>query len=505
MFSYLQKISLRTRLLLLTAFALVALLIAVLSAFRTAQTSVTFAERQIEINVNSAVRELSREVSEIGKPPKEFDKEGKLLPHLRDIYSRYADDYSRTTAIALRRFENISGGFCDKNSELQGFVSANDNTIEKQIAVDICRNFSPDADFASNKIKVESTNFYTATNSISFDKNLKNESSNPIIGAFAFKSLPSANSFSDKFNLLTQTFLLISVIGLVIFSFMTLREWRRGMLKIESGLSELSHDLNARIDVPKIAELEQISNEINGLAQNLKINLQRRQQLETDLARSEKLAALGRVASGIAHEVRNPLASMKLKIQLSARNNYDEKKLEKTFRVLLEEIERLDGLVKKLLDISRPTKLNFAEMSLVKLIEQRLSFIAEKAEAQNIRIQTDFFDQDLFINADAEKLAQVFDNLFLNAIEAMPNGGNVRVFIANLTDCFQVKITDEGEGVATEVKEKIFEPFFTTKDKGTGLGLAISREIVEMHGGKIYLAETNQTEFMIEIPKLKNN
>ena len=165
MFSFLQKISLQTRLFLLTVFALLALLIAVISAFRTAQTSAVFAERQTEINVNSAVRELARDARDIGNPPKEFDKDGRLLPHLRDIYSRYNDDFSRTTAIAMRRFENVSAGFCNKNGQPLGFVSANQTAIdEMQIAENICREFLSDDDFSSKKITLENTNFYTASN-----------------------------------------------------------------------------------------------------------------------------------------------------------------------------------------------------------------------------------------------------------------------------------------------------------------------------------------------------
>lgn len=497
MFSFLQKISLRTRLSFMTAFALIALLIAVISAFRTAQMSAAFAQRQTEANVSAAVRELMRDVRDIGNQPNQFDRDGRLLPHLRDIYSRYSDDISRTTAISLRRFENVSGGFCDKNGVPQGFISANESLNEKSLAENLCREILANTDFTQKTTDAAGQNFYVVTAPVSNNKNAD------ISGVFAFKKLPQTNGFSDRFNLLTQFFLLISVVVLVVFSFLTLREWRRGMLKIENGLHEISKDLSARIDTPKVAELEQISNEINHLAKTLQTNLQRRQELETNLARSEKLAALGRVASGVAHEVRNPLASMKLKIQLSERNKYNSEKLENTFKVLLEEIDRLDGLVKKLLDISRPTELKFAEISLVNLIEQRLLFINEKAEAANINIYTDFSDNVSMVKGDSEKLAQVFDNLLLNAIEAMPNGGNLRILINDLPECFQIKFTDDGEKINDESKEKLFEPFFTTKEKGTGLGLAISREIIEMHGGKIYLAESDQTEFVIELPKLK--
>lgn len=496
--NFLQKISLRTRLILLTIFALMALLIAILSAFRTAQMSTVFAQRQTEVSVNAAVRELSRDARDIGKQTDQLDRQGNLLPHLREIYSQYQDEYSRTAAIALRRFENVSGGFCSNEGIVKGFIPVNGFQNDQQtIAEDICRNILIQTEFSQRKIQLNGKNIYVITSPVPVDKNAGID----ISGVFAFSNLPESNTFSDRFNLLTQTFLLLSVVGLVVFSFLTLRQWRHGMLKIEFGLNDISQDLNSRIESPKIAELEQISNEINGLAGKLQINLIKRHQLETDLARSEKFAALGRVASGIAHEVRNPLAAMKLKVQLSERNNYDSKKLSETFRVLLEEIDRLDGLVKKLLDISRPTKLELADVSLAKLLKQRVSLVLEKAALQNITIQTDFPEDGFVVKIDAEKIAQVIDNLLLNGIEAMPNGGKLNVLIIEKEKFIELSISNNGEKIDHEAKEKIFEPFFTTKDKGTGLGLAISRELIEMHGGKIFLTENNSTEFVIELPK----
>lgn len=505
MLALIGKISLRTRLFLLTVFALTALLIAVLSAFRTAQMSATFAERQTEISVNAAGRELAREAPEIGKLPNQFDKEGRLLPHLRDIYSRYTDEPSRTTAIALHRFENVSGGFCTNRGEPVGFISANQTAIdERQLASNICRNTVTDPDFISKKINVENVYFYTVTMPVFSETGLKEKSSNEIISAIAFKSLPKSDGYSDRFNLLTQGFLVVSVIVVALFSFLTLREWRRGMLKIESGLHEISQDLSARIDEQGIIELEKISKEINALAENLETNLARQKQLETDLTRHEKLAALGRVASGIAHEVRNPLASMKLKIQLAERNKFDTTKLEKTFNILEEEINRLDTLVKKLLDISRPTTLNMSRISLVNIIKQRLSLIEEQTRLQNISVETAFPSFEASVSADPEKLAQIFDNVFLNAIQSMPGGGNLSVAVKECSASFQVKIADDGSGIDKNARERLFEPFFTTRDNGTGLGLAISREIIEAHGGKIYLTDADRTEFVVEIPKPKD-
>ncbi len=259
--------------------------------------------------------------------------------------------------------------------------------------------------------------------------------------------------------------------------------------------------MTARIELPPTLELAEISRSINDLTAHLESNLRREAELEKSLAHSEKLASLGRVVAGVAHEVRNPLASMKLKIQLAERNKFEPTKIGKTFDVLQEEIERLDNLVKKLLDLSCPERLNLSQISLIELIEQRLSLINEKADAQNVRLEFDNENKTAELAADGERLAQVFDNLFRNALEAMPNGGRLKIALGKESDVYRIELSDTGAGFSDTERERLFEPFFTTKDNGTGLGLTISREIIEAHGGKIYLLD-NEAEgatFAVEL------
>lgn len=455
--------------------------------------SASFAERRMEINVQAAARELVRESENIGDLP--IDK-GNFPPHVREIMRRYTDDFSRSAAIALDRFKEVSGGFCGKNGEVIGFVAGND-AFSNLAPPEVCRASINSEDFKTLAMQSNGEDFYVAFAPISANKKTTN-----LTGVFAFQKLPKFNAFSDRFNLITQIFLLISVVALAVFALTTFRRWQAGMYKIESGLQEISADLSNRIEPPKISELEKISREINRLAGNLEKNLASRNKLEKDLANSEKLAALGRVASGVAHEIRNPLAAMKLKIQMAARNDFDKSKLEKTFSVLNEEIARLDGLISKMLDAGSRKKLNFELVLPTEILRGRIEFAQEKADAQNVKIETDFADADEKISADGEKIKQVFDNLLLNALEAMPDGGELRVRSFNDANKIIYEFFDSGAGVSQTEKEKIFEPFFTTKDKGTGLGLAISREITEAHGGRLYFNETETgAAFVIELPR----
>ncbi len=490
----LSKISLRTRLIILTALALIALLIAMLSAFRTARMSASFAERRTEINVQSAARELVRESENIGDLP--IDKKGTFPPHVREIMRRYADVYSRSAAVALDRFKEVSGGFCGENDEVISFIAGNED-FSKLAPQQVCRTLANVNDFQTLTMQSNGEDFYVAFAPVS-----ANEKATNLTGVFAFQKLPKFNALSDRFNLITQIFLLLSAIALVAFAFTTFRRWQNGMQKIESGLQEISDDLSNRIDAPKISELDKISREINRLAENLETNLAKQNELEKDLANNEKLAALGRVASGVAHEIRNPLAAMKLKIQMAARQGFDKSKIEKTFAVLNEEIARLDNLISKMLDAGKQKKLTFKQIAPTEILRERLEFIKEKADANNVAIKTEFSAEDLKINADAEKLTQVFDNLLLNALEAMTNGGVLKVRAFNEADKIIYEFADSGAGISPTEKEKIFEPFFTTKDNGTGLGLAISREIIEAHNGRLFLAESeNGTKFIVELRK----
>ena len=152
-----------------------------------------------------------------------------------------------------------------------------------------------------------------------------------------------------------------------------------------------------------------------------------------------------------------------------------------------------------MLDAGKPQKLNLQTVAPTEILRERVEFTREKAIAQNVEIETNFANTNAKTNADAEKLTQIFDNLLLNALEAMPDGGKLNVCGKVENEKLIYEFEDTGVGFLATEKDKIFEPFFTTKDKGTGLGLAISREIIEAHGGKLFLAETeNGAKFILE-------
>lgn len=224
--------------------------------------------------------------------------------------------------------------------------------------------------------------------------------------------------------------------------------------------------------------------------------------LEKELRRSERLAALGKMAAGVAHELRNPLSSIKglavlLKSQLSASGNGVE-----TAEVLVKEVERLNRSIGELLDYARPPRLNRQPTAIDEILKKTISLVRIDAESYKISLHLNFSADLPLVQVDRDKLNQVMLNLLLNAIQAMPNGGVLNIMTDRDGEMIVVSIRDSGVGIAPENLQRVFDPYFTTKSNGTGLGLALSAKIVEEHGGVIKISSTpnEYTEIRVMLP-----
>lgn len=237
-------------------------------------------------------------------------------------------------------------------------------------------------------------------------------------------------------------------------------------------------------------------------------DLTRLKSMEEELRRDEKLKALGELSVGIAHEIRNPLASISGSIQMLREEVSFAGDSRKLMDIILRETERLNQLITDYLLFAKPARELKDSIELGSLIGETIDVFRNSPDASNIRIDCRFED-GLVVLGDARQLGQVFWNLFLNAAQAMRGAGTLTVTAAlaagrgaALGGCVEVAVTDTGAGIAAEDLKRIFDPFFSTREEGTGLGLAIVHRIIESHNGKLEVRSAigSGTSFRILLP-----
>ena len=215
-------------------------------------------------------------------------------------------------------------------------------------------------------------------------------------------------------------------------------------------------------------------------------------QAQADVQRSERLAALGQLSAGLAHEMRNPLGVISASAEILGKNVSKENEIAREVAELIRgEVGRTNSLVTRFLNFARPSPLRRELNDLNEVVERGLSHLSEtfKDSAGQVEIKRDFGDLPKFL-FDATLVESTVVNLLLNAQEAMPQGGVLKVTTARNGSMARLEVTDSGEGIAEDQLESIFNPFYTTKPTGVGLGLAIVSKFVDSHGGKISVVST---------------
>lgn len=226
-------------------------------------------------------------------------------------------------------------------------------------------------------------------------------------------------------------------------------------------------------------------------------------RLQDEIRRKEKLAAIGGLAAGVAHEIRNPLSSIK-GIASYYRDKFEDGSEDKQMAgIMIEEVDRLNRVISELLEFTRPPRLDPRPVDINKLIEHSTRLIQQEAKAKNIQVQVHPGSETVEASVDPDRLTQCFLNVFLNALQAMENSGKLTITTAirNKTHVI-IDIKDNGPGISADDVDRIFDPYFTTKSKGTGLGLAIVHKIIDAHQGQIKVRSTpgRGTVFSIVLP-----
>jgi len=224
--------------------------------------------------------------------------------------------------------------------------------------------------------------------------------------------------------------------------------------------------------------------------------------LTAQLIRADRLAAMGELTAGVAHEVRNPLGVIRASVQLLEDAHCDQARIFEAAEVIKQEIDRLDRVIKALLDFGRPSKPTLLHTDLNSVLEDVVLFTNRFAKQSSVHITFEAGDEVPLVNGDPDQLKQVFLNLVTNAVQAMDDeGGEITISSSGDGDYVTIAVQDTGPGISPQDLPKVFDPFFTKRAEGTGLGLTIVHRIIDEHDGHIEVESTPEgTTFNVTLP-----
>ena len=265
---------------------------------------------------------------------------------------------------------------------------------------------------------------------------------------------------------------------------------------VDSTARVATGDLDEQCELKTHDEIGDLAAAFNQMTRDLK-------QSRDQLIQAERLATAGKMSASFAHEIRNPLSSMRMLAQmLMQKPEMSQERHQQSLRYILEEIERIDTIVKGLMDFARPTALNLTQQPLAPVLQAVLDLMEANLAHHKIALVLDLSTVTPEIQFDSDKLKQAFMNVVLNAMEAMPQGGTLKVSTIVDEDRVGIKVIDNGVGIPEEDLVQLFEPFFTKKTRGTGLGLVNVKRILEEHGGSVEIESTldEETEVSLWLP-----
>jgi signal transduction histidine kinase len=289
-----------------------------------------------------------------------------------------------------------------------------------------------------------------------------------------------------KLVLIAGLGLLVGVLGSILLS----RGITTSLKKLVDGTVRISKgDFSHRIDLSSHDEIGNLANSFNEMSAQLLITKKHMEEASKKLIHAEKLASIGRLSASIAHEIRNPLTSVKLNVQKISESECWGEIERGHLEITQEGIEHIENFIKELLNFTRVTDLSFLQFPMDQIIDSSLKMVADSLELKNIQVKKDYQKGLPPVFVDGDKLRLVIVNILRNAYEELDEGGEIEIILARQDEeeekKIRIEISDNGNGIVEAEWENIFEPFYTTKAAGIGLGLANAKKIVEQHNGSI--------------------
>lgn len=287
--------------------------------------------------------------------------------------------------------------------------------------------------------------------------------------------------------------------------FAVARGLSRSIRQIQFQIQDATGKLNPRfatIDLPTGNDWNQVQVQLQVLHAQIERTVDQLQEREREASRAEQLAAVGQLAAGVAHEIRNPLTSIKLLVQAGIENAETESMSREDLQIVEREARRMEQSLQAFLDFARPPQLRKHPCDARVIIAHTAELLRGRAQKLGVTIRYDERKEIAPINADATQIQQVLVNLGLNSLDAMPSGGELRFSIDSVPGRLVIRVLDTGTGVPPEMRERLFRPFASSKETGLGLGLVICRRIIEDHGGRIEFSDRagGGACFRIELP-----
>jgi two-component system, NtrC family, sensor histidine kinase HydH len=280
------------------------------------------------------------------------------------------------------------------------------------------------------------------------------------------------------------------------------RSIQRLQVRVQDAAGLLGRDFPP-IELTGDANLENLDRQVQVLAGRIEQIVEQLRQRDREVRRAEQLAAVGQIAAGMAHEIRNPLTSIKMLIQTASEDGpgglpHDD------LGVIEREIRRVERSLQTFLDFARPPKPSKAPTDLATVVRETLELTRGRAAKQRVVVRFEPPFKTISVDADPIQLRQVLVNLVLNALDAMPGGGTLTIVLRADGPISEISVTDTGPGIAADFRHRLFEPFASTRETGLGLGLVICRRIVEDHGGSIDGENLpgGGAKFTVKLPRL---